>query len=72
MLRQLVSSAVPNRISGSVVIQPNASPMPAEYARLAREAEGRQMRSALYEMSRTWETMAKFAAQVEALGAVGA
>ena len=47
MLRQLVSSAVPNRISGSVVIQPNASPMPAEYARLAREAEGRQMRSAL-------------------------
>ena len=39
----------------------------AEYARLAREAEGRQMRSALYGMSRTWETMAKFAAQLEAL-----
>jgi hypothetical protein len=42
-------------------------PQAAEYARLAREAEGRQMRSALYGMSRIWETMAKFATQLEAL-----
>ena len=38
----------------------------AEYARLAREAEGKQMRG-LVRDARTGETMAKFAAQLEAL-----